>query len=77
VALISTSGMFLGAAYSLWLCNRILFGNLKLSSVSSFRDLTKEEFILVFPFAFLTFYFGLFPSILINILKPSILLLNI
>jgi NADH-quinone oxidoreductase subunit M len=68
--------MFLGAAYSLWLCNRILFGNLKLTAVSSFRDLTKEEFLLVLPFAFLTFFFGLFPSFLINILKPSILVLN-
>jgi len=65
-ALLSASGMVLGAGYSLWLLNRLLFGNIKRFSITKFRDLTRFEFYLLFPFVLLTFILGLFPEVLIN-----------
>lgn len=58
--------MVLGAAYSLWLLNRILFGNIKKFSIQEYQDLTRIEFYYLFPYGLLTIIFGLCPEILIN-----------
>jgi NADH-quinone oxidoreductase subunit M len=64
VALLSGTGMVFGAGYSLWLSNRILFGNSKNFSISKFKDLNRFEFYVLFPFVFLTFLIGIFPEVL-------------
>ena len=58
--------MVLGAAYSLWLLNRVLFGNIKKFSIQEYQDLTRIEFYYLFPYGLLTIIFGLCPEILIN-----------
>lgn len=65
-AFFCASGMVLGAAYSLWLLNRLLFGNIKKFSIQEYRDLTRIEFYYLFPYGMLTIIFGLFPELLIN-----------
>lgn len=65
-AFFSASGMVLGAAYSLWLLNRVLFGNIKKFSIQEYHDLTRIEFYYLFPYGLLTIIFGLCPEILIN-----------
>jgi NADH-quinone oxidoreductase subunit M len=37
--IIGALGVILCGAYSLWLYNRIIFGNLKMTSISLFKDL--------------------------------------
>jgi NADH-quinone oxidoreductase subunit M len=61
-ALFCASGMVLGGGYSLWLLNRILFGNIKNYSIQEYRDLTRIEFYYLLPYAFLTFALGLYPE---------------
>jgi NADH-quinone oxidoreductase subunit M len=58
--------MVLGAAYGLWLLNRLLFGNIKKFSIQEYKDLTRVEFYYLLPYAFLTIVLGLFPEILTN-----------
>jgi NADH-quinone oxidoreductase subunit M len=58
--------MVLGAGYSLWLLNRLLFGNAKTISILYLRDLTRIEFVLLFPFIALNFILGIYPEIVIN-----------
>lgn len=65
-ALLSGTGMILGAGYSLWLLNRILFGNPKNFAIAKFKDITRFELYMLSPFVLLTFLLGLFPEILIN-----------
>ena len=72
VALISGTGMILGAGYSLWTCNRMLFGNIKLYSIQQFRDLNRFEFCMLLPFILLVFIIGLYPEIIINIMKCNL-----
>ena len=74
-SLFAASGMVLGAAYSLWLCNRIGFGNPKQFSILEFRDLTRLEFNMLLPFVFLTFLLGLYPELVIHFLKSTSFLL--
>jgi NADH-quinone oxidoreductase subunit M len=57
--------MVLGGAYSLWLLNRIVFGNIKSFAIMEYQDLTRFEFYYLFPFAFLTILLGIYPEILI------------
>jgi NADH-quinone oxidoreductase subunit M len=59
------SGMVLGGAYSLWLLNRILFGNIKNFSITEYQDLTRLEFFYLLPFGFLTVLLGVYPELLI------------
>ena len=59
------SGMVFGGAYSLWLLNRILFGNIKNFSITEYQDLTRLEFYYLFPFGFLTVLLGIYPELLI------------
>jgi NADH-quinone oxidoreductase subunit M len=58
--------MILGAGYSLWLSNRILFGNFKNFSIPILKDLTRLEFYSLVPFVILTFFFGFFPETIIS-----------
>lgn len=61
-ALFCASGMVLGGGYSLWLLNRILFGNIKNYSIQEYKDLTRIEFYYLVPYAFLTIVLGLYPE---------------
>jgi len=63
-ALFCASGMILGGGYSLWLLNRLLFGNIKNYSINQYQDLTRLEFYYLLPFSFLAICLGLFPEII-------------
>jgi NADH-quinone oxidoreductase subunit M len=63
VAFFCAFSMVLGGGYSLWLLNRILFGNIKKFSVQQYKDITRLEFYYLFPYAFLTIFLGLFPEL--------------
>lgn len=70
------SSVVIGAIYSLWLTNRILFGNLGNFLVAA-SDLTKPEFIIIFSLFFFIIFFGFFPFFLnnyVNIIVSTILL---
>lgn len=66
VALLCGTGMVLGAGYSLWLLNRLLFGNSKNIAVAHLRDLTRLEFYILLPFILLTFILGVYPEFIVN-----------
>ena len=61
----SAIGMVLGGCYSLWLLNRLVFGNIKIFSIQEFQDLTRIEFCYLLPYAFLTILLGLYPEYVI------------
>ena len=69
VAFLSSLGMVLSGAYSLWIYNRVCFGNIKLIFV---KDLNRFEFIILFILFFFTILFGIFPIILTNYMTFSI-----
>ena len=71
--LFAGTGMVLSAVYSLWLCNRIIFGNVKQSSLYYLQDLNRREFFIFFPFILLTFLIGLWPNFIVYFLKASFL----
>lgn len=62
LCIVSALGVILCGAYSLWLYNRIIFGNLKINYTSNFSDLNMREFIILFPLLMFIFFMGIYPT---------------
>ena len=52
-------GTILGAAYGLWLCNRLIYGVPKLEYITHFSDLSRREFFMLLPFVIAVLAMGL------------------
>lgn len=61
-ALLGTTSMILGGCYSLWVYNRISYGNLKIDYISSFKDISFREFNILFPLVIGSLVLGLYPN---------------
>jgi len=72
VTVVATTGVIWGAAYSIWLYNRVMFGNIRTSHISAFQDLERREFMVFVPCVFLTLLMGLYPEIFLNAMHVSI-----
>lgn len=71
-AIIGATGVVLCGAYSLWLYNRIIFGNLKTAYTIKFKDLNFREFSILLPILFWVLFMGVYPSIFSDFLHSSI-----
>lgn len=71
ITFIIVCSVVLGGSYSLWLCNRILYGNIKYLFLSKFFDLTSKEFFILFILTICVLFFGLFPFIFTNFIHSS------
>lgn len=72
IAFLAGSGMVLGAAYSIWLWNRIACGNLKIYFIKSFADINHREVYMFIPLVFLTFLIGIYPEIILDTIHVSV-----
>jgi len=62
IAAIGSLGVILCGAYSLWLYNKMIFGNLKIDYSLKFSDMTLKEFLVLLPLFLLIFIVGIYPS---------------
>lgn len=72
VGFVATSGMIFGTAYSIWLFNRVSFGNLKPYFFKSFADLNRRESFLFLPFFFAVLWMGLYPDVFLISMHSSV-----
>jgi len=70
-SIISATGVILCGAYSLWLYNRIIFGNLKISYTLKFSDINFKEFTILIPLLFFVIFMGIYPSFFSNFIHLS------
>lgn len=75
VTFFGASSMIVGGCYSLWLFNRIAYGNLKTQYINNFSDLTKKEIVVFIPLIVGTFVMGIFPNIFLNLIHMNVILL--
>jgi proton-translocating NADH-quinone oxidoreductase chain M len=71
-AVLGATGMVLGAAYALWLCNRVIYGLAKPYYISSFSDLSRREVFIFVPFVFLVLLIGILPTPFLDVLHSSV-----
>lgn len=72
VALMAATGMVCGAAYALWLCNRVLYGVNKVGYIAAFSDLSRREFFLFMPFLIAVLGMGIIPEPFLDPLRCSV-----
>lgn len=72
IAFLGATGMVIGACYSLWLFNRISYGNLKTQYCKKFVDLNLREFITLCPLVLGTLVMGIQPNVFLNPIHMSV-----
>nr|YP_011017052.1 NADH dehydrogenase subunit 4 [Pterocladiella capillacea]WQB61730.1 NADH dehydrogenase subunit 4 [Pterocladiella capillacea] len=73
VTFLASLGMIFGAAYSIWLFNRIIFGVIKIQYFQLFQDLSRREFWILLPLILLVLWMGLYPSSFLDLIHFSVL----
>lgn len=73
--IVATLGLVLGAGYYLWTFQRMFLGQFwvkKKEWVPAMKDLTPREYIMLVPLVILIILFGIFPSLLLNLIENGI-----
>jgi proton-translocating NADH-quinone oxidoreductase chain M len=68
---LGTLGILLGTLYTIWLYNRICFGNIKVQYSTIYFDLSRREFLVLSPLLTLIFALGMCPSFITDYLLTS------
>lgn len=72
IATLAALGMVLGAAYSLWLYNRVVFGNFKPNFIHKFSDLNRREVFIFVPFILGVIWMGVYPEVFLESMHTSV-----
>jgi NADH-quinone oxidoreductase subunit M len=71
-ALLAGTTLVLGAAYTLWLVKRVIFGPIANSGVASLQELNGREFFVLALLAVSVLALGVWPAPLLDVMRPSI-----
>ena len=72
VAAAAAMTLILGAAYSLWLVKRVIFGAVLNDSVAALQDVSRREFSILLSLALLVLALGVWPSPVVHYLTPAL-----
>ncbi|MEY4357407.1 MAG: hypothetical protein RL469_733, partial [Pseudomonadota bacterium] len=71
-AFLAATTLVLGAAYTLWLVKRVIFGPVANDHVAELTDLDAREFLILGVLAIGVLALGLWPAPLLEVMQPSI-----
>ncbi len=72
LAFLGAMTLILGAAYTLWMVKRVLFGEVANDNVAALTDVTSREFWMLAALAFFVLLLGLWPDLLANVMHASV-----
>jgi len=72
LALTAASTLIIGAAYTLWLVKRVMYGEVANAHVAEMKDLNGREILVLGVFAIGVLAIGLWPKPLTDLMEPSI-----
>jgi NADH:ubiquinone oxidoreductase subunit 4 (subunit M) len=72
ITFLGATSVVIGGAYSLWLFNRIAYGNIKTQYTNFFIDLSPREFIVFLPLILGTVVVGIYPNIFLTSIHASV-----
>jgi NADH-quinone oxidoreductase subunit M len=64
--------LILGAAYTLWMVKRVLYGEVANDNVAELKDLNSREFIVLAILAVSVLLVGLWPAPLVDMMNTTI-----
>jgi NADH-quinone oxidoreductase subunit M len=71
-SLLAAVTLMLGAAYTLWLVKRVVFGPIGNSHVAHMTDVNGREFVVLGALAVAVLVLGVWPEPLLKIMQPTI-----
>ena len=71
-AFLAATTLILGAAYTLWMVKRVMFGEVANDNVAQLTDLNQREFLMMASLAIIVLVIGLWPAPLTEILHTSV-----
>jgi NADH-quinone oxidoreductase subunit M len=72
IGLLAATALILGAAYSLWMVKRVIFGAVGNKHVAELTDLNGREFFMFIVLAAATLYMGLYPAPFTDTMQTSV-----
>ncbi|WP_119418123.1 NADH-quinone oxidoreductase subunit M [Desertibaculum subflavum] len=72
VAALACTGIILGAAYSLWLYRRVVFGTLTRDELKKMVDLSPREIAIFAPLLLVVFWMGVWPDPFLKVMQVSV-----
>jgi NADH-quinone oxidoreductase subunit M len=70
--MIAASTMVLGAAYSLWMYKRVVFGEVANDAVAKLTDVNRREILILGLFAAAVLFMGVYPKPFTDVMNASI-----
>jgi len=71
-AFLAASTLILGAAYTLWMVKRVVFGDIKNAQVAELTDVNNREFWILGILAFFVLLLGIWPAPLLEVMHPTV-----
>jgi NADH-quinone oxidoreductase subunit M len=72
IAFLAATTLILGAAYTLWMVKRVVFGDIANDNVRALTDINKREFLFLAILAIAVLALGLWPDPLVQVMHPTI-----
>ena len=72
IAFLAALTLILGAAYTLWMIKRVIFGGIANDNVKALTDINKREFLFLSLLAIAVLILGLWPDPLVNVMHATI-----
>lgn len=72
IGLLTATALIFGAAYSLWMVKRVIFGNIKHKHVAELADLNGREFFMLGTLAICVLAMGLYPGVFTDSMQVSV-----
>jgi len=72
IAFLAATTLILGAAYTLWMVKRVVFGEVANDNVSQLKDMNAREFVILGTLAVAVLFFGLYPAPLTEVMHSSV-----
>ena len=72
VAALAALTLIIGAAYTLWLVKRVIFGEVGNANVAALKDINRREALVLGAFAAGILFFGVYPKPLIDLMDTSV-----
>jgi len=71
-AFVAATTLILGAAYTLWLVKRVVWGEVANDGVASLKDVNRREFAVLAVLAVTVLALGLYPAPLLDVMRPTV-----
>jgi NADH-quinone oxidoreductase subunit M len=72
IAFLAALTLILGAAYTLWLVKRVIFGEIANDNVAALNDINRREFIMLGLVAIMVLLVGVWPNPLVTVMHASV-----